>query len=114
MSSQSPRASRTEAPQESCDAALQDAVAGLLHLSLEERNYIKSYSIESCEEKLRELISHLSDPAGKLQHTILDVFGQMALVYQHKAELQAIEDQGWLAQLKHDNSCLRIHKKILH
>lgn len=72
MSSEDPRVSGAEAPQVPCDPALQDAVAGL-RLSLEDRDNLNSYSIETCEEKLQELVSYVNDPAGKPQCTIPEV-----------------------------------------
>ncbi|KAL7383521.1 hypothetical protein ABVT39_012327 [Epinephelus coioides] len=106
MSSQSPRATGAKAPQESGDPALQDAIAGLICLSIDDRNNLNSYNIKTCEDKLRELISYVNDPTGKPQRTIPDVLGQILLLYQRKAELQAAEAQEQLAQLQHDNSCL--------
>lgn len=99
--------SRAEAPHESCDPALQDAVAGLLHLSFEERDSLNSYSIRTCDEKLQELLSYINDPTGKPQRTIPDILGQIAMLYQRKSELQTIEAQQKLDRLQHDNSRLR-------
>lgn len=70
--------SGAEGPQVPCDPALQDAVAGLLCLSLEDRDNLNSYSIETCEEKLQELVSYVNDPAGKPQRTIPEVLGRTA------------------------------------
>ncbi|KAL7407083.1 hypothetical protein ABVT39_002598 [Epinephelus coioides] len=107
MSSQSPCATGAEAPQESGDPALQDAVAGLICLSIDDRNNLNSYNIKTCEDKLRELISYVNDPTGKPQRTILDVLSQISLLYQRQAKLQAAEAQEQLAQLQNDNSHLR-------
>lgn len=68
MSSQNPCASGAEAPKEPCDPALQDAVAGLLNLYIEDRDFLNSYSIETCGEKLRELIGYVNDPTRKPKH----------------------------------------------
>ncbi|KAL7394959.1 hypothetical protein ABVT39_007745 [Epinephelus coioides] len=75
--------------------------------SYDDRNNLNSYNIKTCEDKLRELISYVNDPTGKPQRTIPDILGQISLLYQHKAELQAAETQEQLAQLQHDNSRLR-------
>ncbi len=107
MSGQNPSVSGASAPKEPCDPILQDAVAGLIRLSLEDRDHLNSYTIETCEEKLQELVSYVNDPTGKPQRTIPEVLGQIALLYQRKAELQAKESQERLAQLQHDYSRLQ-------
>ena len=78
---------------------LLDRITGLLCLSIKERGYLNSYEINTCGEKLQEIISYVSDPAGKLQRTLPKVLGQLA-PSQHKIMLQATANQKWLAQLQ--------------
>lgn len=77
-------------PHESDHLGLQDAIAGLLHLTIEDRGHLNSYDISTCDEKLQELMSYLTDLEGRLQRTIREVLGQIALLYHCKAQLQVI------------------------
>lgn len=54
--------------------SLQNGITGLLCFSIKERGYHNSYEISTCGEKFQELISYVSDPAGKLQRTLPEVF----------------------------------------
>ena len=85
------------------EPAPKDAVAGLISLSVEDRNYLDSYSIETCAKKIEELISYVNNPAEKQTRTKLDVLGQLTLLYQRAGELQNKK----ISRLKQKNSRLQ-------
>lgn len=100
MSSHDSHVFGADAPQEPADPALQDAVAGLIHLSLEDRGNLNSYTASTCDEKLAELVAYINNPSGKPQRTITDVLGQITLLYQRKAQLEAAKHEEELASLQ--------------
>lgn len=65
MSNTDTYVSGAEAPKWSDDSALQDPVAGLLHLPIEDRDYLNTYTLSTCDNKLQELLNYINDPVGK-------------------------------------------------
>lgn len=103
MSSNRPREIGAEASNE---PALQNVVAGLICLSLEERDYSNSCSVETCNRIIDELISYIKEPDGKSLCAKADILGEITLLYQRKFELQAKKIQEELFELQQENSRL--------
>lgn len=86
--------------------------------SVVEKNYQDSYSIETCDKKIEELISYVNNPAGKQKQTRtkVDVLAQLMLLYWRTGELQ-IKKISRLQQknsrLQRENSQLFINKLII-
>lgn len=107
MSSNRPREIGAEASNE---PALQNVVAGLICLSLEERDYSNSCSVETCNRIIDELISYIKEPDGKSLCAKADILGEITLLYQRKFELQAKKIQEELFELQQENS--RLQQKV--
>lgn len=86
-----------------------DTVAGLMSLSPEEKSYLDSYSMETCQKKIEELISYIDNLAGKPTRTRADVLGQLTMLYQRERELQDKEN----SKLQLENSQLQLEKSQL-
>lgn len=107
MSSNRPREIGAEASNE---PALQNVVAGLICLSLRERDYSNSCSVETCNRIIDELISYIKEPDGKSLCAKADILGEITLLYQRKFELQAKKIQEELFELQQENS--RLQQKV--
>ena len=70
-----------KAPQRTNDPDLQDVVAALLRLSVEERSNLNNYEVSTCDDKLQELVDYVNNPVGKPERTIPDVVGQIFLLH---------------------------------
>ena len=75
------------------DSALQRAVASLMKLPDEELDSLNMYSVQTCEERIADLVDHVEDPRGKPPRSVPEVLGQIALLLQRKAEARIRELQ---------------------
>lgn len=99
MSNKGSHAPEAKSSEEAYDPELQNAVAGLMRLSTDELDDLNTYSVSLCNEKIRELIAYINNPTGETR-TIPQVLGQLTLLHDRKAELQAAEHSERLEALQ--------------
>ncbi|KAM3612667.1 uncharacterized protein V6R79_012474 [Siganus canaliculatus] len=124
MSSKDTHQGGAKAPLKADEPEMQQLVSQLISLSTADVDNLNQYSMDTCETRIQELLAYINQPAGEAR-TVPQVLGQLTLLYQRKAELQAQEHrvqlglmQECVRQLEVDNSRLvtevkRVHERVL-
>uniref|UniRef100_A0A3Q3FFC3 Uncharacterized protein n=1 Tax=Labrus bergylta TaxID=56723 RepID=A0A3Q3FFC3_9LABR len=79
----------------------------MIHLPIEQLNSLNSYSLSTCEEKLKGLVEYANQPTGKPIRTISDVLGEILLLYQRKSNVQNKIHGEQLARVQEEGQILR-------